>query len=88
MKPFIKIIVLIILIEIPAEVLLKAQSKSEDLIFRAMKDELTRNMTQLKLETFKSPFFIAYQISDLKTLYIKATLGSIIQSQQNENRSN
>jgi hypothetical protein len=66
----------------------KAQSNGDSIIFKAMKDELHRNMTQLTLDQYKPPFFLAYQVSDLKMMFVKASLGSIIQSQENENRTN
>ncbi len=88
MKPFIKIIAIALIASVTSQSLIKAQSKGDELIFKAMKDELNRNMTQLSFDKYKPPFFIAYQISDLKALFIRATLGSIIQSQESKNRSN
>jgi hypothetical protein len=54
------------------------QDKSSDIIKKAMKDELFRNMNNLKLDKLKSPFFISYSLCDASTLYINSTLGSIV----------
>lgn len=66
--------------------LLPAQAQNnaapgDELIFKALTDELARNSTDLTLKDYKPPFFISYQLYDLKTLLIKATMGSIRQTQ-------
>lgn len=58
-----------------------AQEQSQDVILKAMKDELKRNIENLKLDKLKPPFFISYTICDAKTLYINSTLGSIVKSE-------
>lgn len=58
------------------------QNISRDIIFKAMKDELARNMSNLALESLKKPFFISYNIHDFKVLSIKASLGAIVQSDE------
>ncbi|HEY4789457.1 MAG TPA: hypothetical protein VIH57_25580, partial [Bacteroidales bacterium] len=88
MKSFIKISGISLIVIILIQSIAQAQSNGDDIIFKAMKDELKRNTTRLTLDKYKPPFFIAYQISDLKTLFIRATLGSIIRSQQSQNRLN
>lgn len=88
MKSILKITIIAFLASISSIPMLNAQSKGDDIIFKAMKDELNRSTTQLTLDKYKPPFFIAYQISDLKAMFIKATLGSIIQSQETMNRLN
>ena len=65
-----------------------AQSRStRDTIFRAMKDELNRNMNGLHLENMERPFFISYTIHDKSTVEILASLGAIISSEDSRNRS-
>lgn len=88
MKRHIQFIFSISFIAIAFPVMVQAQSDKDSIFFRAMKDELARSTTQLTLDKYKPPFYLAYQITDLKTMIIKATLGSVVQSQQNENRSN
>ncbi len=56
------------------------QTNSDEVIQKAMKDEMNRNLENLKLEGLEKPFFISYTISDAKTLYISSTLGAIIRS--------
>ncbi len=57
-----------------------SQDKAEDIIFKAMSDELKRNIDSLKIEGLKNPFYIGYTITDLKMLFVNASLGSIIES--------
>ncbi|MBI4646034.1 MAG: hypothetical protein HY738_05410, partial [Bacteroidia bacterium] len=58
----------------------KSQEPPSDVIKRAMKDELSRNISNLTLEGVQKPYFISYTICDAKTLRISATLGSLISS--------
>lgn len=88
MKHCFKILTFFIISSLCTSSFVMAQSAKDDVFFRAMKDELARSTTQLTLDKYKPPFYLSYQISDIKTMVIKATLGSIVQSQQNENRSN
>jgi len=53
---------------------------SRDVIMRAMRDELHRNMSRLSLENMERPFFISYTIFDVTTLEITAGLGEIVKS--------
>ncbi len=61
---------------------LLAQSNSEDVIFKALADEMKRSLTDLSLDKYKPPFFIAYQVSDGKAFAIKATLGALNQTKE------
>lgn len=68
--------------------LIQAQSKtSREIILSAMKDELARNMEQLQLENLQKPFFISYTVRDVKTMEVAATLGSIVNSDENHFRN-
>ncbi len=53
---------------------------AENIIMKAMRDELNRNMEELEYEDYKKPFFISYAIADARTLLINATLGSLVRS--------
>lgn len=88
MKFLQNILILALITGFSSRPVLFGQSEGEEIIFKAMKDELNRNMARLTLDKHKPPFYIAYQTTDLKTLYIKASLGSLIQSQQSTNRQN
>jgi len=56
--------------------LLQAQDH-EDIVMRAMKDELARSMAQLQLPNMEKPYFLAYRIQDIVEEEISATLGSL-----------
>ncbi|HEX6225810.1 MAG TPA: metallopeptidase TldD-related protein [Chryseolinea sp.] len=57
-----------------------AQGQTDDVILKAMQDELNRNMADLKLPNYDKPFFIMYGIQDQKDYTITATLGSLVRS--------
>ena len=60
---------------------------TRETIFRAMKDEMNRNMNGLHLEKMERPFFISYTIHDKSTVEILASLGAIISSEESHNRN-
>lgn len=49
----------------------------DDPVMKAMKYEIDRNASGLKIRDFASPFFIGCMMSDLETLRIEASLGSL-----------
>lgn len=59
-----------------------AQTPENDFIIRAMKDELSRNVNELKLPGHSKPFFIMYGISNQKTYSVMASLGALVQSDE------
>ncbi len=61
----------------------RSQEKAgDDIILKAMQDELTRNMNDLRLPGYDKPFFIMYGIQDQRTFTLASTLGSIVQSNE------
>ena len=64
-----------------------AKEKASDIIMKAMKDELRRNMNNLALEDLERPFFISYTISDSRQLVIESTLGAIIYTEEKPGRN-
>jgi len=58
-----------------------------DVIIKAMKDEIARNMNELRLEDQSKPFFIGYGINDYNVYGAYASLGAIIQSGDAVNRT-
>ena len=48
--------------------------------FKAMADEMQRNVNQLKIDSLEKLYYISYLISDAKTTTIESSLGGIIQS--------
>ncbi len=56
---------------------LKAQ---DDVVLRAMRDELARSMKQLELEKLEKPYFIAYRVQEKHTASAVATFGALLTS--------
>jgi hypothetical protein len=52
----------------------------EDVVMKAMRDELARSMSQLRLEKLDKPYFIAYETVDTTTAAVSATLGQLTAS--------
>ncbi len=48
-----------------------------DLLFRAMSDEIDRNMAKLMMEELSRPYFISYTIDDVQDVTLHASLGSV-----------
>ena len=56
-----------------------AQTESfESIAFRAMQDEMNRNMSNLKLDKLKSPYYISYLITDAGLYSVEAQLGALV----------
>lgn len=55
-------------------VLARAQ---DDLPLRAMKDELSRSITQLQLQKMDKPYFLAYRMDEINQTTVSAMLGSL-----------
>ncbi len=77
MRTTTRIFVILAILSLTCQPLLIAQTIPEDIIFKAMNDELNRNMSQLKLNDYRAPFFISYQFNDGQKITVQATLGSI-----------
>lgn len=56
-----------------------AQNTSDSIIFKALTDEMSRNL-KLKLESNKSPFFIQNTMAEGQYFTAKASLGALIRS--------
>jgi hypothetical protein len=59
----------------------------EDIVLKAMKDELSRNLKELKFEDFERPFYINYGVEDVTEYEIAATMGSLLRSHQEHTRN-
>jgi hypothetical protein len=62
-----------------------AQPADEDVVFKALNDELKRSMT-LRLEDLAQPYFIQYAVDDTRTHRITATFGALVRSDQDHSR--
>ena len=56
----------------------RSAKPEENLISRAMRDELTRSMEKLKLPQLDKPYFIAYRVHEARGLEASATCGSLL----------
>lgn len=63
-----------------------AQSKEEDVVLRALQDEMERNMKELKVPEYEKPFFMLFGVKEVKTSTVAATLGSLTNSVYKLNR--
>ena len=61
--------------------------ENQNIIQKAMKDELERNFKNLKKEGFKDPFYISYHLTDQTNTQTWGTLGSIVGSEKIPSRS-
>lgn len=58
----------------------------DDVVMKAMRDELSRSMSQLHLEKLEKPYFIAYRVDESATTNVTATLGELTASNSNRFR--
>jgi microcin-processing metallopeptidase PmbA/TldD-like protein len=66
---------------------LAAQSASSDPLGRALRDELRRSMEQLRLEQLERPYFIAYHVTETRSLMSMARYGSLSMSEEERGRA-
>lgn len=86
MKTIIRIITILSISFLIAQPVLKAQTNPDDIIFKAMNDELSRCISKLAIDKHKPPFFISYQMSDAQSLSVRATLGGLVSSNETPGR--
>jgi predicted Zn-dependent protease len=58
----------------------------EDVVFRALHDEMQRSMEKLQLEGLDKPYFVSYRVVDDESKEVSATLGSVLSSSENRAR--
>src|SRR5947208_13815956 len=75
MRTTVKIVVGVLAVLLPV----CAQEK-EDVVMKAMNDELARTVSQLHVTDLEKHYFISYRVDDLDSATISATLGSVTQS--------
>ena len=51
-----------------------------DVVLRAMRDELNRSMQQLQLEKLEKPYFIAYRVQEKSAADVTAAFGAVVAS--------
>jgi hypothetical protein len=69
-----------VLMVLPMLLLMNGFAQEMPVILKAMYDEQQRSMKELKLEGHEAPFYISYDVNDLKTYYFSASGGALLQS--------
>ena len=64
-----------------------AQKSDETIIWKALKDEVKRNMDSLNLKNGPKTCFISVTLDNINSISINSELGSIVQSNENKARS-
>lgn len=65
-----------------------AQSnQNDDVILRALQDELSRSMKDLRLKEFQRPYFIEYAVEDEDALIIESKFGALLKSSRERSRT-
>ncbi|MCX7987772.1 MAG: metallopeptidase TldD-related protein [Bacteroidales bacterium] len=59
----------------------------DSLIFRAIVDEVERNMREIQYKDYARPFYISFTLEDIHTVYVDASFGAIINSNEKRDRS-
>jgi len=62
-------------------------SKSSDPVLKAMREELERSKSQLKMENMAAPYYIEYRLSDAEEYTAEAAFGALRQSQRSHVRN-
>jgi len=70
----------------PPPPLAAASADTGDALLRAMRDELARSMTELRLDTMPKPYFISYRIDEITSLDASGSRGSLISSNAGRSR--
>jgi predicted Zn-dependent protease len=58
----------------------------DDVVMKAMRDELDRSIKQLQLENLEKPYFIAYRVVDSESTGVSASFGALDSSNQGRGR--
>ena len=58
----------------------------DDVLQRALRDELARSMQQLQLEELEQPYFVSYLVREVKSKGSSATFGSLLSSGEGHSR--
>jgi TldD protein len=58
----------------------------DDPTLQAMADEMARSRSQLKMDTFATPYFVAYTAQDVETVSVSAMMGALVSSDHDRGR--
>jgi len=59
----------------------------DDVVIKAMRDELDRSMKQLQLENLEKPYFISFRVVDSDRTNVSASFGALSDSSENRSRT-
>jgi hypothetical protein len=59
---------------------------SDDVVMRAMQDEMARSMKTLHLESLPKPYFISYRIQDTTQQVVSASFGALLANDEDHTR--
>jgi hypothetical protein len=60
------------------------ETPANDVMMRAMRDELARSVQELRLDTLPKPYFIAYRVTEGKGRSANARLGSLVRTDESD----
>lgn len=63
-----------------------SSAAAEDVLLRAMQDELDRSMGELRIEGMPPPYFLSYRILDRESAAVEARYGAVFRTDATENR--
>ncbi len=60
--------------------------EQEDVLLKALKDEMARSIEKLQLKDLEKPYYIEYAVEEAETFFIKAVFGAVIKSNHDRSR--
>ena len=60
--------------------------QNDDVLLKAMRDELARSAAQLKLESLDKPYYIEYAVTDSESFDIDASFGAVVRASHDRSR--
>jgi len=58
----------------------------DDSVLKAMKDEMNRTVSKLRLDNLKKPYFVSYYVVDSTSYYVSSFFGDIVSEETSVNR--
>ena len=60
---------------------------TDDVVVRAMRDELSRSVAQLRFQDLEKPYFISYRVEERREQHVSATFGGIVSRHEGRRRT-
>ncbi|UCE21968.1 MAG: hypothetical protein JSV46_07085, partial [Candidatus Aminicenantes bacterium] len=67
------------------QLILHAQEE-EDVVLKALKDELARSVDQLQLKDMEKPYYIEYRVEETETFAVRAIFGAVVNLNSDKSR--